>query len=80
MILPYGQEIKDQHTKEVYEAYVEALDKYIWTQIMVPGKDYIPVLTKDRGRKRYHSSNLFGKPNNNPIIETIESNVLPGCY
>ena len=35
---------------------------------MVPGKDYIAILTKVRGRKRDHCGNIVGNPNNNPII------------
>ena len=50
---------------------MEALKKNIGTHIMVPGKDYIAILTKVRDRKRDHCGNIVGNSNNNPIIETI---------
>ena len=37
---------------------------------MVPGKDYIAILKKVRGRKRDHFFNLVGDPNKNPILYT----------
>ena len=48
---------------------------------MVPGKDYIAILTKVRGRKRDHCGNIVGNPNNNPIIDTIiyELELIYGC-
>ena len=38
---------------------------------MVPGKDYIAILKKVRGRKRDHFFNLVGDPNKNPILYII---------
>ena len=70
VVLPYGQRIKDKNTEEVDQAYVENLEKNIQTHIVVPGKDSFPVLTKFRGKKRHHSSNLVGDPNKNPILNT----------
>ena len=44
-MLPYGEEIQDQKQVEFNEAYIEAFDKYIVDKVVVPGKDYIPVLS-----------------------------------
>ena len=49
---------------------MEALDKYIETHGMVPGKESIPTITNVRGRKRDDSVNLVGDPNKNPILDT----------
>ena len=35
VVLSYGLEINDQHIEELYEAYLEALEKYIGNYIMV---------------------------------------------
>ena len=37
MIIPYCKEIKDQNTEEV-DSYVEALEKYTLTHIVIHGK------------------------------------------
>ena len=71
VIFPYGQDIKDQNTEEVVEVYVEALDEYIGTHAVLPGKYSIPVLTKVIGRKRDHPGNLAGDRNKNPTLDTI---------
>ena len=70
VVILYDQEIKDQHIEGVDEAYVEDMDEYIGTHIVLPGKYYIPVLTNIRGRKGYHSGDLVGETNNNPILGT----------
>ena len=70
VVILYDQEIKDQHIEGVDEAYVEDMDEYIGTHIVLPGKYYIPVLTNIRGRKGYHSCDLVGETNNNPILGT----------
>ena len=49
---------------------MEDLEEYIVTHVVLPRKYYIPFHTKVRGRKRYHSGNLFGETNKNPIIDT----------
>ena len=71
VVLTYAQEIKYKNTEEVDESCVEALENYIETRIMIRGKDYIVVLTKVIGRKKYHSGNLFGYANKNPSLDTI---------
>ena len=70
VVILYDQEIKDQHIEGVDEAYVEDMDEYIGTHIVLPGKYYILVLTNIRGRKGYHSGDLVGETNNNPILGT----------
>ena len=37
MVLPYVQEIKDKNIEEVDESYMEYLEKYIGTHVVVPG-------------------------------------------
>ena len=37
---------------------------------MVTRKDSNPILTKVRGRKKNHSSDLVGNMNKNPILDT----------
>ena len=71
VVLPHGQDIKDQNTEEVDDAYVEALEEYIGNYTVVPEKDYISILTKFIGRNRYHSGNRADKQNKNPILGTI---------
>ena len=60
VVLPYGQDLKDQNTEEVDEAYVEAMYEFIGTHI----------LTKIIGRKRYHYDNLVCESNNNSFLDT----------
>ena len=60
-MLPYGEYIQDQKEVEVDKAYIEELDKYIWSKVVVPGKYYIPVLAKVKLRKRYTSGNPIGE-------------------
>ena len=71
MVLPYGKYIKNKKIEEFDEAYVEYLYKYVGKQIIVPRKDYIIVLTKVRGMKRYHYGKLVGDQKKNLILDTI---------
>ena len=56
-MLPYGEYIQDQKEVEVNKAYIEELDEYIGSNVVVPGKDSIPVISRVKHRKRYASSN-----------------------
>ena len=42
--LPYGDEITNAKTDKINEAYIDVIDNYIGTQVVVKGKDYIRVL------------------------------------
>ena len=57
------------------------MEEYIKTHVVVPRKESNPVLTKVRGRKKNHSSNLVGNLSNNPILDTrIHKHEFPyGC-
>ena len=44
-LLPYGEEIQDHKEVEVNEYFIEALDHYTGSILVVPGKYYIPVLS-----------------------------------
>ena len=46
------------------------MEEYIKTHVVVPRKESNPVLTKVRGRKKNHSSNLVGNPNKIPTADT----------
>ena len=59
-MLPYGGEIQYQKEVEVNEAYIEALDNYIGSKVVVPGKDSIPVLYWIKFRKQDALGNPIG--------------------
>ena len=42
--LPYGDELIDVKVEEISDAYLDALDEYIGSEIVVPGRDALPVL------------------------------------
>ena len=69
-VLPYGDELIDVKTESVDEAYLDSLDTYIGTNVVVPGKDGVPVLAKVRSRKRDAAGNPVGEANSNPILDT----------
>ena len=46
------------------------LDKYIGAKVVVQGKDYIPVLSQVKRRKRGTLGNPIGKEHINPILDT----------
>jgi hypothetical protein len=69
-VLPYGDELVDQKTSEVNEAYLEALDEYIGVEVVIPGRDAQPVLATVKKRKRDPSGMPSGTPNPNPILDT----------
>ena len=57
-LLSYGEQIQYQKEVEVNEACIEALEKYILSKVVVPGKYYIPVLY----RVKLSKHNALGKP------------------
>ena len=69
-VTPYGDELIDVKTEQVDDAYLDSLDTYIGAQVVVPGKDGVPVLAKVRARKRDSAGNPVGTPNANPILDT----------
>ena len=69
-VLPYGDEMIDVKTAEVDEAYLEALDEYIGVEVVIPGRDAQPVLTKVKKRKRAPDGTPSGTANANPILDT----------
>ena len=60
----------DMKTEEVDDAYLDALDEYIGAEIVVPGKDALPVLGKVKKRKRDFQGNPIGEYNPNPILDS----------
>ena len=72
VILPYGEEILDNKLEEIDMPYLEQLDNYIGTHVVIPGvTDGVePVLAVIKGRKRDHEGNPIGVSNPNPILDT----------
>ena len=69
-ILPYGEDIQYKKDVEANEAYIEALDNYIGAKLVVPGKNYIPVLARLKCRKWDALGNPIGEERSNPILDT----------
>ena len=68
--LPYGEEIQDQKEVEVNKDYIGALENYIGTKLVVPGKYYILVIAQVKRRKRYALGKPIGEEQSNPILNT----------
>ncbi len=71
--LPYGHEFRDAIPEEVDSAYLDSLDEYINTKVVIiPGvTDGIePVLATIKRRKRDAAGNLIGEAHSNPILDT----------
>ena len=69
-VLPYGDELIDLKTETVDEAYIESLDEYIGSQIIIPNKEAVPVLATVKKRKRDALGNPIGTSNANPILDS----------
>ncbi|GFH61944.1 pol protein [Chaetoceros tenuissimus] len=68
--LPYGEELHEAKLEDVNDRYLEALDNYINSEVIMPDKDGTAVLTKVKGRKRDAAGNPVGEANENPILDT----------
>ena len=70
--LPYGNEIIDAIPAEIDMPYLDQLDEYIGTKVVIPGStpDTAPVLAIVKGRKRDNNGNPVGIKNENPILDT----------
>ena len=69
-VLPYGEDIQYHKEVEVNEAYIEALDNYIGSKVVVTGKYYIPLLVQVKLRKLDTSGSPIGEEHSNPILNT----------
>ena len=69
-VLPYGDELVDAKTETVDEAYIEALDEYIGSQIVIPNKEAVPVLAVVKKRKRDALGQPIGTKNENLILDS----------
>ena len=69
-ILLYGDEILDAKIETVDEVYIEKFDTYIGAQVVIPGKDSIPVLAKAIKKKQDVDGIPVGHHNQNPILDT----------
>ena len=60
--LPYGNEIIDAIPAEIDMPYLDQLDEYIGTKVVIPGStpDTAPVLAIVKGRKRDNNGNPVG--------------------
>ena len=70
MDLPYGGELIYVEVEELSDAYLDDLDDYIWSEIVIPGIYVLPVLEKFRKTKLDSSGNPIGDNNSNPILDT----------
>ena len=68
--LPYGYELIDVKVEEISDAYLDAIGDYIEGEIVIPGRDALPVLVKFKKRKRDAYGNPIGENNSNPILDT----------
>ena len=68
----YDQEIIEAMPTEIDEPYIESLDEYIGTNVIIPGitPGIEPVLAKIRGRKRDNDGNVVGQKHSNPLLDT----------
>ena len=69
-MLPYGNEIIDLDTTEINEPYMEQVDNFLGTKVVMPGRDSVPVLAEIKNRKRNARGDLIVEPNSNPILDT----------
>ena len=70
MEFPYGDEFIDVKVEEIYDAYLEVLDDYIRDEILVPGRDMLPLMVKVKKRIQDASGNPVRKENSNTILDT----------
>ena len=68
--LPYGDDFTTLKMGNVDDGYLESLDDLIGTQVTLPGKDGIPLLTTVKRRKLDHKGQPIGVSNTNPIIDS----------
>ena len=57
----------DKKTMDIYDSYLEQLDAYIGTKVVVLVKDSVPVLAEIVKRKRYSQGLPVVEANTNPI-------------
>ena len=69
-VLPYGDELVVAKSQTVEKDHIEALDNYIVEEILLSGKDAIPVLTKVKKQKCDANNIPIGDANPNPILDT----------
>ena len=67
--LPYGDDSIDVKFEEISDAYLEALDEYIRAEIVIPGRDALPVLGEIKKHKQDASGNPILDKKFNPILE-----------
>ena len=69
-VLPYGEDIQYHKEVEVNEAYIEALDNYIGSKVVVPCKYFIPFLDQVKRSNRDALGKPVGKEHSIPILNT----------
>ena len=57
-------------TTEIDESYLDSLDEYIGANVVIPGRDALPVLAKVKKRKRDADGIPIGQSNPNPILDS----------
>ena len=69
-VLPYGDELVDDKSETVDEAYLEAFDNNMGEEIVLDGKDAIPVLDKVKKQKHDKNNLPIGDANSSPILDS----------
>ena len=67
---PYGDELIDMKVEGISDTYLDALDDYIRSEILILGRDAFPVLVKFDKRKQDASGNPIVENISNPILYT----------
>ena len=67
---PYGNELIDMKVEGISDTYLDALDDYIRSEILILGRDAFPVLVKFDKRKQDASGNPIVENISNPILYT----------
>ena len=68
--LTHGDELIDVKFEEIYDSYLDTLDEYIGADIVISGRDVLPVLLKFKKHKQYAYSNPIVEKKSNPILNT----------
>ena len=68
--LTYSDKLVNAKSETVDKASLEVLDNYIGTEIVLAGKDAIPILDKVNKQKRDANNLPIGDANSNSILDT----------
>ena len=69
MKLPYIDKLVDLMHDEINQAYLEELNDFIGSKLLLPGRDLIHVLTIVKKRKLDCKDESIGEYNTNPVLD-----------